>query len=184
MQSVLSKQTAINNSLNFFKNQKSFTYKIIITEGNNYNYNLSLFNDENIYDYVKLSSNIKSILRKIKIYYIHVNNSYQYNSYQYSKEFDLIFNILPNEIKQEILSYLDTRLNYLTLIIELTKLHKLAYENYQKNCYSDMVFFSNTNWIQYNRAKNTYYKSFIQYKKEFDLIQLDHENKYMMSHVI
>lgn len=163
------------------KNAKLFTekmlsrVKIVLSETQSsltFNHNLENNNES---DY--LHSNVISVTNII-IYKANSINS----SYQYKNTVDLLPKILFDDAKTHIMSYLDYRLDLYTIPKLILQYHKKGFDNYRKNCLSDMAFYCDHNWIQYNNNKNYYHSSFKVEAQELNILKsILNKNPYLKS---
>ena len=155
--------TLQNNSKLFIKKMMS-RVKIVVSETSyplTFNHNLENNNES---DY--LHSNVISVTNII----IDKANSIN-SSYQYKNTLNLLSKILFDDAKTHIMSYLDYRLDLYIIPKLILQYHKKGFDNYRKNCLSDMAFYCDHNWVQYNNNKNYYHSSFKVEAQELNILK-------------
>lgn len=152
------------NNAKLFTEKMMSRVKIIVSETPSsltFDHNLENINESN-YQH----SNIISVTNTI----IHKANSIN-SSYQYKNTVDLLPKILFDDAKTHIMSYLDYRLDLYTIPKLIQQYHKKSFDNYRKNCLSDMAFYCDHNWVQYNNNKNYYHSSFKVEAQELNILK-------------
>ena len=160
----------VNNS-KLFTEKMICKIKIVVYEKpNSFAFN-NLENES--YD---LYSNIIPTASIITSKAIKINNSYPYKNTPY-----LLPDILLDDLKIQIMTYLDYRLDLFTIQKIVLHYHNKAFNNYRKNCLSDMTFYRDHNWIQYNNNNNYYNNSFKVEEQEINYIIKMNNNPYLKS---